>query len=427
MDCEPGSAPPIEGVTKPIQDGPYSRTMIALFRLALGSAVNYQARSPLWHYDGLVEISERLHRSVTSPEARIDRVAEVFNRFHPPQQPQFLQNNQLSMTVLGQLTEKLFPFLVGPSSVGPWERDDGTIWNTKVSIERCRFLEASGCKSMCVGLCKQPSEAYFASIGLPLSFTPDFETGGCEMVWGRTPTDADMADVDLSCFTACDLRLKPPLEEGQVPQPKETSLPSGGVRFSWASEETSARAVPHPSQQSPAPPLRARRSRVDPQMVIGLRGGKCEAAEEAKVVIKSAGDKGDGAFAGESLVEGQWVGTYVGTPVTLLQTAQRYTDTGTPEPSGRASPSVSNLLGVCLSHEVLAHRAAARCTPCAALLQPMPRASCRSPSRSFHLACSSDGSQIRSTSSRSLQISTWTRWTRRTSHVTSIIGSPTST
>ena len=30
--------------------------------------MNYQARSPLWHYDGLVEISERLHRSVTNPK-----------------------------------------------------------------------------------------------------------------------------------------------------------------------------------------------------------------------------------------------------------------------------------------------------------------------------------------------------------------------
>lgn len=51
------------------------------------------------------------------------------------------------------------------------------------------------------------------------------------------------------------------------------------------------------------------------------------AREELRVEIKPAGDKGDGAFAAEAAAAGQWIGTYVGTPVTLLDTAQRYTDT----------------------------------------------------------------------------------------------------
>ena len=53
-------------------------------------------------------------------------------------------------------------------------------WRSKVVIERCRFLDASSCKGMCTGLCKAPSEAYFASIGLPLSMTPNFTDGSCE-------------------------------------------------------------------------------------------------------------------------------------------------------------------------------------------------------------------------------------------------------
>ena len=116
-----------------------------------------------------------------------------------------LQNNQLSMELLALLSMYLFPFLVGPCTTDTWQRDDGEAWKSKVVIEKCKFLEASGCKGMCVGLCKKPSEAYFASIGLPVSFTPDFETGGCEMVWGRTPRDSDMDDADMTCFRTCSL------------------------------------------------------------------------------------------------------------------------------------------------------------------------------------------------------------------------------
>ena len=72
-------------------------------------------------------------------------------------------------------------------------------------IERCRLVEESACKGMCVGLCKQPTEAYFASIGLPLSLTPNFEDGSCEMCWGRAPQDDDLADADMGCYGSCGL------------------------------------------------------------------------------------------------------------------------------------------------------------------------------------------------------------------------------
>jgi hypothetical protein len=377
--CEPsGRAAPIKGVGEPVRDGPYNAVMISLFRLALGTAIGYQAQSPLWRYEGLVDISQRLHRSGASQEARIARVAEVFNRFHPPQQPQLLQNNRLSMDTLALLTERLFPFLVGPCKAEPWVRDDGTVWNSKVAIERCRFLEASGCKSMCVGLCKTPSEAYFESIGLPLSFTPNFTTGGCEMVWGRTPTDQDLADEDLSCFAACDMRGLPPLERAPAaasahfgaspspsPSPEERPLPSGGVRFTWTPPPpppppplpplpTSSPPSPLPPPAPPSPPPPTRTRSGAPRIIMGLRGGEGDGdagseasagadadadapgsrlpppgaeAEEASVDILPAGERGMGAYAAAPLAAGQWIGRYVGTPVTLLQTAQRYTDT----------------------------------------------------------------------------------------------------
>ena len=44
------------------------------------------------------------------------------------------------------------------------------------------------------------------------------------------------------------------------------------------------------------------------------------------MAVRSAGAKGDGAFAAADCAAGRWVCQYVGAPTTLLQTAQRYTD-----------------------------------------------------------------------------------------------------
>jgi len=116
-----------------------------------------------------------------------------------------LCRNRISCETLAVLTTMLFPFLVGQCQSEAWERADGEVWRSKVVIERCRFLEASSCKGMCIGLCKEPTERYFASIGLPVSLTPNTTAGSCEMVWGRYPQEDDMAGADLGCFRTCSL------------------------------------------------------------------------------------------------------------------------------------------------------------------------------------------------------------------------------
>jgi len=190
-------------------DGPYSLVMISLFRLAFGQALGYQSLRALWDYEGLVELARRLYTSLPGDAEREKCVGDLFRAF--PSHPQLLQDNRLSAELLGLLTSTLFPFLVGPCHVEQWDRTAGTEtappeqWRSKVVIERCRFLEASQCKGMCLGLCKQPSEAYFTERGLPLSMTPNFEDGSCEMVWGRTPQEEDMDGANLACFGDCAL------------------------------------------------------------------------------------------------------------------------------------------------------------------------------------------------------------------------------
>ena len=54
--------------------------MISLFRLALGTAIGYQAQSPLWRYEGLVDISDLLDAQTNSFDVQENLVEVKYNR-----------------------------------------------------------------------------------------------------------------------------------------------------------------------------------------------------------------------------------------------------------------------------------------------------------------------------------------------------------
>ena len=319
--CQPQNrgAPPLEELiideSQRREDGPYDLTMISLFRLALGYAVGWQSPRPLWHYDGLVDISRRLFKSVPSRAQRIQRVGDLFRQF--PYEPQLLQDNKWSMEGLALLTQTLFPFLVGKCRVESWQRSDNEEWRSKVVIERCRFLEASSCKGMCTGLCKVPSEEFFASIGLPLSMTPNFTDGSCAMVWGRTPLESDLDGQDMGCYNACDL-LAPRAPAAAVTLPTAVRpKPSAAALAAVARARVSAALSDETIAVPPSPPP-----------VIPPPAEQQQQQHELRIDIKSAGEaKGSGAFAAEDAKAGRWICQYVGTPITLLQSTQLYDET----------------------------------------------------------------------------------------------------
>ena len=61
-----------------------------------------------------------------------------------------------------------------------------------VLLERCRVLEASGCASVCLNVCKLPTQAFFnETVGLAVTLVPDYETFECRFVYGKTPPPPD--------------------------------------------------------------------------------------------------------------------------------------------------------------------------------------------------------------------------------------------
>lgn len=192
----------------PIRDNPFALFMIYAFRLVMSHIAGW--KSPKRYiggelgesYEGLVEESRYLFAG--SPAETADRVKGVLRAF--PTSPQLLQDNKVSAELLGLLTPVLFPFLVGECNVEDWAHPSGQQWKSKVVVKKCRFLEVSACKGMCVGLCKEPTESFFSEeLGLPLSMEPNYEDGSCTMTWGASPRPLD-ASQNTACYSHCGLR-----------------------------------------------------------------------------------------------------------------------------------------------------------------------------------------------------------------------------
>ena len=90
-------------------------------------------------------------------------------------------------------------WLMGPSVVVEGSRGDRDV----LLIEKCRFLEASGCVQTCVHACKMPTQAFFADeMGLSVALRPNF-TGDmsyrCTMKSPHTLSSSCLCYTDYSC------------------------------------------------------------------------------------------------------------------------------------------------------------------------------------------------------------------------------------
>ncbi|GFH08469.1 DUF4033 domain-containing protein, partial [Haematococcus lacustris] len=74
-----------------------------------------------------------------------------------------------------------------------------------VKVERCRYLEQTGCASVCINSCKVPTQEFFAThMGLPLTLTPNYETYECQFAFGKTPLPQSQDAAFASpCFVQC--------------------------------------------------------------------------------------------------------------------------------------------------------------------------------------------------------------------------------
>ena len=96
-----------------------------------------------------------------------------------------------------------FGFLVGPSRLNL--RSDGQYGG--LVVEKCKFLQESNCKGMCLNSCKQPAQQLFTELGLPLRVSPNFETQECQWSFGEpAPPPAEDPTWPKGCIVGCTSR-----------------------------------------------------------------------------------------------------------------------------------------------------------------------------------------------------------------------------
>eukprot|EP00977_Amphora_coffeiformis_P016203 scaffold4947_cov160-Amphora_coffeaeformis.AAC.3 len=164
-------------------------------------------------YAGIVELAARMNREFAHNRTEIHvRAQTVLRNLFPSWMPG-------SYAVL---FSKPFPgfssrmnawatgvggtWLMGECEINDVEIDGGEIGvGQGLLVKRCRFLEESGCASVCVNSCKIPTQNFFLQdMGLPLTMEPDYETYECQFSFGRTP-DATTEFVAQStpCLQRC--------------------------------------------------------------------------------------------------------------------------------------------------------------------------------------------------------------------------------
>jgi hypothetical protein len=162
---------------------------IALCRRAYGALAGWQSPRS-WTdgretFSGMVEVSRALMKGRTAAQQR----AAVIQGF--PQVPAWFRQvfpySRWGAELNARITPAFFSWLVGPMQTIEVEvrgRDGkGTLQNSGVHIERCRYLEESGgCVAMCANLCQQPVQSFFTEqLGMPLSMQPSFEDYSCQV------------------------------------------------------------------------------------------------------------------------------------------------------------------------------------------------------------------------------------------------------
>ena len=162
---------------------------IAMCRKAYGALAGWQSPRG-WiegkeTFAGMVEVSRALMKGRSAEQQR-DAVIAGF-----PKVPAWFRKvfpySKWGAEVNAFITPAFFTWLVGPMKTIEVEisKSDGqsVIQKSGVQIERCRYLEQSGCAAMCVNLCKSPCQTFFTEqLGMPLTMEPNFEDSSCKVM-----------------------------------------------------------------------------------------------------------------------------------------------------------------------------------------------------------------------------------------------------
>jgi Beta-carotene isomerase D27-like, C-terminal len=200
----PPPIPPAATEKTVYHDNWIDRTFIRLFAYKMAKAVGQG--TPLKGYDGFVHLSQQIMEGRNAQQQQAT-VAVVLQSLVPGPALWVIRTvtrpTQLVCELNAWFATQLFVWLVGPCEVRSVEvprypdQSNGPLraQNSGVHIQKCRYLEQSGCVGMCINMCKLPTQKFFTEdFGIPLTMVPNFEDFSCEMVFGQVPPPLETED-----------------------------------------------------------------------------------------------------------------------------------------------------------------------------------------------------------------------------------------
>lgn len=182
-----------------VTDGPVGQFALAQMRRVMTPLIGW--KSPRPGYDGFVEECRMLLVRKGPEEQQRVVFATLDTLFQAPVGPALFRRFFSDKPgINAAITPKFFSWLVGPCETNrPPEGGYG------VYIEKCRFLDETGCKGLCVNMCQQPTQRYFTDVlKLPVRMTPDYEDKSCQMTFGVPPLPiAEDPAVTGDCLANC--------------------------------------------------------------------------------------------------------------------------------------------------------------------------------------------------------------------------------
>ncbi|KAG1677799.1 hypothetical protein FOA52_008563 [Chlamydomonas sp. UWO 241] len=182
--------------------GLFRRKMVA----ALGEDTAVQG------YDGVIELTRRLNSKFPTPRGTQVATVGILRSLMPSWLPGlfavlFARPLPIfSAKMNAWVTALTCEWLMGDLAVNDVELDDGgVIKGAGVRVERCRYLEAAGCASVCINSCKVPTQEFFSThMGLDLSMTPNYDDFSCQFDFGKAPLEQAVDEAfSVPCFSQC--------------------------------------------------------------------------------------------------------------------------------------------------------------------------------------------------------------------------------
>eukprot|EP00898_Chlorokybus_atmophyticus_P007108 jgi/Chlat1/7399/Chrsp6S07431 len=206
---------------------PLDRFFLSRFRLAIAHEVGRD--SPLAGYAGLVESARALLASSKRRYNVEEKTRRVLQSLFPPLLlPLFralispLGGGVPAAVLTARVTKWSCEWLMGPCKLTPVTLPDNNrvIDNAGVLVEKCRYLEQTGCAGICVHTCKMPTQAFMMrDMGVPLLMEPNYEDFSCQFSFGvAPPTRENDPALATSCLAVCPTAAKLNTIPRQCPQ-----------------------------------------------------------------------------------------------------------------------------------------------------------------------------------------------------------------